>query len=124
MGPGQGVGYYNSPPVPQGAGMFPHQVNGNANGQQQNQHPLPMPPIQNQALLPQLGQMAQYHHVGQVGQNGQNGQNGPRTLPTKASLNGVQAQGQAAANVYHPIPRPPVGAAGLLAMLNGDRQSK
>ncbi|KIY30842.1 mRNA-decapping enzyme subunit 2 [Cryptococcus gattii E566] len=119
-GPGQGVGYYNSPRVPQGPGIFPHQVNGNANGQQQNQH-LPMPPIQSQALLPQSGQMAQSNHVGQVGQNGQNG---PRTLPTKASLNGVQAQGQAAANVYHPIPRPPVGPAGLLAMLNGDRQSK
>lgn len=103
--------------------MFPRQVNGNANGQQQqqHQHPLPMPSIHNQGLPPQSGQTGQYNHVGQVGQNGQNGQ---RTLPTKASFGGVQAQGQAAANVYHPVPRPPVGAAGLLAMLNGDRQSK
>ncbi|OWZ52898.1 mRNA-decapping enzyme subunit 2 [Cryptococcus neoformans c45] len=127
VGAGSGIGYYNSPPVSQGQGMFPRQVNGNANGQQQqqqNQHPLPMPPIHNQGLPPQLGQMGQYNHVGQAGQNGKNDQNGQRTLPTKASFGGVQAQGQAAANVYHPIPRPPVGAAELLAMLNGDRQSK
>lgn len=121
-GPGPAVGYYNSPPVPQGQGMLPHQVNVNVNGQQQHQHqhPLPMPPIHNQGLPPQLGQVGQYNRVGQIGQSGQNGQ---RTLPTKSSFAGVQTQGQAA-NVYHPIPRPPMGAAGLLAMLNGDRQSK